>query len=192
MTDNQLNLSNNETAKPNLVLGNRVPRDFFVSKGSGESDITVHAGSYHLALRQAGIEMCNIIVYSSIMPGIACEVPRPAELTHGSVLETIMAVANGRKGERVTAGLIMGWLYDKATGTKHGGFVCEHNGSYSVSEIREKLESSLQELYQNGYADKYDLRDVRIETESFVCEKEYGTALISICFLNYIWPVTEV
>ncbi len=61
----------------NLVVGNRIPRDYFVTTGSGESDITVHAGSYHLALKSAGIEMANIMTYSSILPGIANEIPKP-------------------------------------------------------------------------------------------------------------------
>ena len=39
-----------------ILLGNRIPKDFFVTEGTGQSDITVHAGSYHLALRDAGID----------------------------------------------------------------------------------------------------------------------------------------
>lgn len=34
----------------NLLVGNRIPYEFFICSGSGESDITVHAGSFHLAL----------------------------------------------------------------------------------------------------------------------------------------------
>ena len=44
-----------------IVVGNRIPKDYFVTKGHGESDITVHAGSYHLALKQANIETFNIM-----------------------------------------------------------------------------------------------------------------------------------
>ena len=51
-----------------MIIGQRVPRRFFVAIGRGESDVTVHAGSYHLALKDAGIEMCNIMKYSSILP----------------------------------------------------------------------------------------------------------------------------
>mgnify|MGYP001582426642 FL=1 len=78
----------------NLLIGNRVPKDYFVTSGKGESDITIHAGSYHLALKEAGIESYNIMTYSSILPGIATEVPKPQGLVHGSVMESIMAVAH--------------------------------------------------------------------------------------------------
>ena len=76
-----------------LVIGNRIPRRFFWTSGIGESDITIHAGSYHLALKEAGIERYNIMVYSSILPSIAEESVRPkdSEIVYGSVMETIMA-----------------------------------------------------------------------------------------------------
>ena len=36
-------------------VGNLIPHTFFVTKGSGESDLELHAGSYHMALYDAGI-----------------------------------------------------------------------------------------------------------------------------------------
>ena len=71
-----------------IVIGNRIPRDYFITKGVGESDITVHAGSYHLALKEAGIETANIMTYSSILPSIATEIERPI-INHGEVMECV-------------------------------------------------------------------------------------------------------
>ena len=112
----------------NLLIGCRIPKDFFITGGTGESNITIHAGSYHLALKKAGIEMCNIMTYSSILPSIANKIKKPNKLVHGSVMETIMAVSNAEKGKRATVGIIFGWLFDKKTGEKYGGLVCEYNG----------------------------------------------------------------
>ncbi len=174
-----------------VVLGNRVPKDYFITSGRGESEITVHAGSYHLALRAAGIEMCNIMTYSSILPAIAREVSKPQLLQHGSVMETIMAVSSAEHDQRATAGIIFGWLYDKRSGGRHGGLVCEYSGSYGEAEAEEQLRASLQELYENGYSDQYFLRETRLIMDSLVPAKKYGTALVSICFLNYLWPVVS-
>jgi arginine decarboxylase len=171
-----------EAVISNVVIGTRIPKDFFITKGRGESDITIHAGSYHLALREAGIEMCNIMTYSSILP-------RPQRLNHGSVMECIMAVADKQRGERATAGIIFGWLYDRQTGRKHGGLVCEYNGSKLEEEAREELRQSLNELYTNGYSDDFDLRDIELISDSFVPEKKYGSCLISLCFTNYVCPI---
>lgn len=174
-----------------ILIGNRIPRDFFVAKGTGESDITIHAGSYHLALKKAGIEMANIMTYSSILPGIARKIKKPKKITHGEVMETIMATSSGTRGENVTAGIIYGWLYDKKTGKKYGGLVCEHNGDYTKKEIEEKLRSSLRELYINGFDKRYHLKEINLLIESFKPKKAYGTALVSLCFTNYLVPVKK-
>jgi arginine decarboxylase len=172
-----------------VLTGNRIPRDYFVTKGIGQSDIAIHAGSYHLALRSAGIEMCNIMTYSSILPGIAKKIDRPEQLTHGSVMESILSVSTAEKGNIATAGVIYGWLYNKKNHEKYGGLVCEHQGNYPVSEITRLLRASLDELYFNGFSDEYELSDIEMMTESFKPDKKYGTALVGLCFVNYLVPV---
>ena len=172
-----------------IVIGNRIPQDYFVTKGIGQSDIAIHAGSYHLALRSAGIEMCNIMTYSSILPGIAKKIERPEHLTHGSVMECILSVSTAKKGNIATAGVIYGWLYNKKSHERYGGLVCEHQGNYPVSEIKGLLRASLDELYFNGFSDEYELSDIELMTESFKTEKKFGTALVGLCFVNYLVPV---
>jgi len=171
-----------------VIIGNRIPKDYFVTSGKGESDITIHAGSYHLALKDAGIETGNIMTYSSILPAIATEIEKP-ELTHGEVVESIMAVSHAEKGQKATAGIIYGWLYDKKTGKKHGGLVCEHNGNYDEKEVEKRLMASINELYVNGFNDKYELEDIKMITKSFTPKKKYGTALVALCFKNYVVPI---
>ncbi len=172
-----------------LLIGNRVPKDFFVAQGAGESDITVHAGSYHLALKQAGIETYNIMTYSSILPAIATEVPRPPKNIHGAVMETISAAANAEKGIRATAGIIYGWLFNKKTGKKYGGLVCEYNGHDAENDAESSLRASLDELYYNGFSEDYEMKDITLHMKSFVPTKRFGTALVALCFTNYLYPV---
>ncbi|MFH1439584.1 MAG: pyruvoyl-dependent arginine decarboxylase [Candidatus Woesearchaeota archaeon] len=178
-----------DLAQKNILIGTRIPKDFFITKGKGESDITVHAGSYHLALKDANIEMCNIMTYSSILPGIATEIERPEKLVHGSVMETIMAVSDAKKGERASVGIIFGWLHDKETGEKYGGLVCEYHGDLTEEEVGQQLNMSLQELYTNGFSEQYEIREIVLNTNSIVPEKKYGTALVALCFTNYVIPL---
>lgn len=175
--------------KQTVNIGNRIPKDYFITTGSGESNITIHAGSYHLALKDAGIEQYNIISYSSILPGIAKEIPIPKMQHHGSVMETISAVANSKKGKRATAGIIFGWLYNKKSKKRYGGLVCEYNGSCTEKKAEESLRSSLKELYKNGFSENYDLKEIKIITKSTVPKKNYGTAIVAICFTSYVVPI---
>jgi len=174
-----------------ILIGKRIPRDFFITTGMGESNITVHAGSYHLALKDAGIEMCNIMNYSSIMPKIAREVSRPEYLEHGAVMEIISAVSTAEKGKRATASVAFGWLYDKKTNEKYGGLVCEYNGSKNPGEAEAELRESLNELYINGFDEQFELKEITINTKSLIPKKNYGTALVAICFVNYEVPILD-
>jgi arginine decarboxylase len=172
-----------------FFTGNRIPSDYFETSGTGESDIAIHAGSYHLALKAANIEMCNIMTYSSILPGIANRIDRPDRITHGAVLESIMSVCNAGKGQQATAGIIYSWLYDRKDNSRFGGLVCEHEGNYDIHELERRLKASLEELYHNGYADQFILGDPHILSESFIPRKAYGTALTALCFTSYYHPV---
>jgi len=169
------------------VLGNRVPRDFFLTQGRGESDITVHAGSFHLALRDAGIEMANIMTYSSILPAIAREVPRPP-IRHGEVMESIMAEATCEKDETCTAGLAFGWLHGRASGDVWGGLVTEYTGSMNEGLAKEHMRDMLTELHVNGY-EHFTLEGIRCLTQSVTPSKRYGTAVVGLCFTSYEYPV---
>jgi arginine decarboxylase len=180
-----------ETKESTIVIGNRIPRDFFVTKGKGESDITVHAGSYHLALKEAGIEMCNIITYSSILPAQARQVQYPDYLAHGSVMETILAQADAKKGEQATAGIIYGWLEDRETFDRFGGLVCEYHGNLGPKEVATQLRQSLSELYENGFEKGFELQPMHPIIETITPQKQYGTAVVALCFLNYIIPMIK-
>lgn len=173
------------------TVGNRIPKDFFIVAGSGESNNTIHAGSYHLALKEAGIEMCNIMTYSSILPKIANEVERPEKLVHGSVMESILSVCNVNKGEYGIAGLTYGWLNHRKTGERYGGLVCEINGSFSVMTMHNKLSDSILELYNNGYSNDFILTKGKTLIKEIRPQKEYGTCLVGLCFINYLYPIEE-
>lgn len=174
-----------------ILIGNRIPRDYFVTTGKGQSNNAVHAGSFHLALTDAGIEQGNIMTYSSILPGIARKVEKPKQIVHGEVIESIMAVANGLKGEYISSGIIYGWLYDKETTEKFGGLVCENNGTYTKPELEKLLKTSLNELYINGFSEKYELKDIELNIKSLDITKKYGTVIVSLCFVNYEVPIIE-
>ncbi len=178
------------TKKP-LLFGNRIPKDYFITTGSGESDIAAHAGSYHLALKDAGIEMCNILVYSSILPSIATEIPKPTSFEHGGVMESIMAVAHAKKGDRATVGITYGWLYNQKTGKKIGGIVSEKCGNMSEDELAGVLKQSIYEVYYNGFSNKNELKNIEVIMKSFIPQKAYGTALVALCFTSYLFPIID-
>lgn len=170
-----------------MLIGNRVPQDFFITTGKGQSEITIHAGSYHLALRDAGIEMANILTYSSILPKHSRAVDRPPSIAHGCVMETIMASCSARYGDTATAGLILGWLEDDSE-KRQGGLVAEYNGTMPPDRVGPHLREMLNELHSNGY-EHLKLVDIETHIESITPTQMYGTAIVALCFVNYRYPV---
>ena len=168
-------------------IGNIIPDTFFVAKGSGESDLEKHAGSYHMALHDAGIADFNIMTYSSVIPGTAHlitmdDVDLPP---FGSELKTIMAVSHGFQDEFISAGIVYAWMYrDENFDDKVGGLVCEVSGRYRIEELDSRLIRVINDLHKRTY-NKYFLGDLNFVTEGITIEKRYGTALAALCFMDF-------
>lgn len=170
-----------------MIIKNKIPKDFFITSGCGESENSIHCGSFHNALKNASIEQVNVMTYSSILPSIAKQVEKPLKIVHGEVMDTIMARVDGKAGKVLSAGIIIGWLFDKKTNDKIGGVVCECGGNYTLEKLKHKLNISLQEVYENGF-NQYKLDHISTHFTSFVPQKKYATALVAICFTSYFLP----
>jgi arginine decarboxylase len=170
-------------------MNNNIPQQFIIVKGSGQSMKAKHAGSYHLALFDAGISDYNIQTYSSVLPKDAellslDEIDLPP---FGSELKCIMANAEGNYGDTISAGVIYAWMYkDEDLTEKHGGFVCELsiNGHSAICEKR------LREILQDGFDKTYAklnlfLGEPEVITEEFEITEMFGNAIVAMCFLNF-------
>lgn len=174
-------------------VGNIIPHTFFTTKGSGESDLEIHAGSYHMALYDAGISDFNIMVYSSVLPATAHlvsmdDIDLPP---FGSELKTIMSVAHGQQDEFISAGVVYAWMYkDEDFNEKVGGLVCEVSGRYRIEELEARLTRVINDLHAKTYSQFY-LGELNFISEGLTIEKRYGTALAGLCFVDFKLPEFE-
>ncbi len=167
-------------------INNRIPHEFFITKGVGQSDITIHAGSHGLAMQAAGIDRYNLMFYKPALPVGAKEIRHPGRdaFPLGSVMETIHAVSHAKQGERATAGLIYANLKDRQTGEEIGGLICDYNGHLGEEEAKHELKQMFMELYQSAYAARYDYFNLNTLVETVVAEKRYASVLVAMCFTN--------
>lgn len=162
---------------------------FIVVKGSGESDLSRHPGSFHYALADAnGIHKYNLILYTSVLPEEAervsiDEVDMPP---HGTTLYTIMANAEGEFGDTINAGIIYAWLYlDKDLSKKVGGFVCEVTNKGTVAQLEDRMRAILNESYNQTFAkEKLYMGEPEVIIESLEVTKRFGNSLVAIVFIN--------
>lgn len=175
-------------------IGNLIPHTYFITKGSGDSDLEKHAGSYHMALYDAGISDFNIMTYSSVLPATAHlatmdEIDLPP---FGSELKCIMAVSHGYQDEFISAGVVYAWMYkDEDFDEKAGGLVCEVSGRYRIEELESRLSRVIHDLYQKTYS-QYFLGELTFITEGITIDRRYGTALAALCFVDFIQPDSMV
>lgn len=169
---------------------NRIPIKYFISQGSGQSDLARHAGSYHIALWEAGIDGYNFVPYSSVLHKKSVRVYLPEEIEklkpeHGSEMMCIQAVANGTSGDTISAGIVYAELLNP-DGSIYGGIVCEETGVCDGYTLGVLLVAILKDMYGSTYKTKgIILGEPRLIVESQLVTKKYGTSIVSINFLTY-------
>jgi arginine decarboxylase len=174
-------------------VGCRIPKEYFWVIGWGESDIGIETGSYDVALHMAGIEDYNVLLYTSVLPPEATELPHLPAIHHGSVLEGIIAVQHTDKpGARITAGLLLANVYRNSDNTFLGGFACEYAGNGSVEEADANLREAMQQLFARRYqARYYKLEFGKSVVRTYAPEKAFGTIIVGIGFASYLVPVLK-
>jgi len=174
-----------------LEIGCRIPKDYFWVIGWGESDVGIETGSYDAALNMAGIENFNVMLYTSVLPPEAVELPHLPPIHHGSVLEGIIALQHtDLPGTRITAGLLLAKVYRTTDQSFLGGFACEYAGSDSVEGAERNLQTAMTELFARRYDPAlYRLEFGKTVVRTFTPTKRYGTVLVGIGFATYLSPV---
>lgn len=195
------------------IFGNRIPYEYFITKGKGESNagsklLHYETGSYDDALNDAGIENCNVVQYTSVMPTQAKQLTKDEGLKRlqwGEVLECIQAHADGETGAQLSVAIVVTDVHDPV-GKYLGGFACEYAGS----DTKEKVELSLVEsiagmierrgygtvesgmkMYEDNITNMgYKIHPGKIfEYEALNVKKKHGSILVAICFVSYKFPV---
>ena len=196
------------------LLGNRLPYEYFITQGKGESNagskgLPYETGSYDAALFDAGIQNANVIEYTSVMPTESKEISREEGLKRlqwGEVLECIKAQANGKRGSKISAAVITTSVTDP-NGKYLGGFACEYSGSGTKEEAGKSLMDSIVGMIERrGYGimknpslfkDNITDKGYKIYPgQHFVYEdlkvtKEHGSVFTAICFVSYMFPVLK-
>jgi arginine decarboxylase len=198
-----------------MILGNRIPYEYFITKGKGESSagsegLPYETGSYDAALNDAGIENTNVIEYTSVMPTASKQISKEEGLKRinwGEVLECIKAQQNGKKGSKISAAVMTTTIVDPK-GKYLGGFACEYSGSGTRSDAETSLGQSIAgmikrrgygnikgeaQLYKDNVTDTgYIVHPGKIfEYEYLDVEDEHGSVLVAICFVSYRYPIVS-
>lgn len=195
-----------------LIMGNKIPAEYFYTKGHGQSNYggkgqPYEAGSYDAALNMAKIEQANVMFYTSLIPPGAEEVTRAKgvnSITWGRVIDCIMAKFNGTHGQKITASVLATAIYNDQ-GKFMGHFACEYAGYGSEEDAIETLLHDVTEMIERrGWGTPlstarmrkltktskgWSFKPERIHSETLKVTKKYGSVLAAICFTKYYVPI---
>ncbi len=192
-----------------LVLGNRIPYEYFVTMGHNDTDLGPgddpwETGSYDLALMNASIENFNVLKYTSVLPPESREIALSEArkyFHHGAAIETIMSDLNGVKGDTLCTGVGRIWVRTPER-VLVGGFAAEYKKKYgnqtvpeeqAREEAKKALRTSLMgEVNRRYNASEYQFSDPTFAVDYLQVQKKYGTSLVALCWVNYIFPQTEI
>jgi len=149
-----------------------VPRYFFVTSGSGESDVS-QLNAFDVALWKAGIGHLNIVPVSSIIPPDAEQVEY-REIPPGSVTFTVMSKETGVRGETISAGIA--W----ARGTPNG-YVLEAHAKCDGDRAMSMLRDMCREV--ESYSNVRFVEEWRFRVETMSVSKRYGAVMVALVFL---------
>lgn len=196
-------------AMNDFVLGNRIPFEYFVTFGHNDTDIGPgddpwETGSYDLALMAAGIENFNVLKYTSVLPPESVEIdPNFAKkyFHHGAAIETIMSDLNGVQRDTLVTGVGRIWVRT-ADDELVGGFAAEYKKRYENQTVPEEqaradamdaLHTSLMGEVNRRYdASAYNVSEPTYTIDYLDVQKKYGTSLVALCWVSYIFPLLEV
>jgi len=181
-----------------IEIASRIPKKYVVVSGAGQSSFGPgidpwETAAYDLALLDAGIENCNIVKYTSVIPPES-EVISYQEaydlglFHHGMALECIMAQVNGNQGQHICAGVGRAEVF--CDGKLVGGFAAEYEGYGSQKLAEKKLKEALAGIFERRYKKHagFWMDNMEFTTRDLVIDEQYGTVLVALCFVTFLVP----
>lgn len=166
-----------------VLHGMFLPKKFFVVSGKGESVTSLNA--FDTALIDAGIDQCNLVLISSILPPDAVYISNPIPaITPGTITYTVLSRMDGEHEETIGAGL--GWALGIRDNEMKMGIVAEDYGFKNHKDVERTTKTKLEEMAR---VRNLKVIEQSIKVESMKVHKNYGCVLVALIFVP--WTIEE-
>ena len=150
-----------------------IPKEFFVTSAKATSLVS-ELNAFDLALKNAGISQCNIVLVSSILPP-KCIERKWRKLPPGSITYAVAARMDGKEGTTIGAGIAWAWEVHEEY-----GIVAEAHGYMDNQALNMTLKRKIEEMAEiRGIK----ISDINYRTESLrVPMNNYGCVIAMLVF----------
>lgn len=151
-----------------------IPKEFFVTSGKAISPVS-ELNAFDLALKNAGISQCNIVLVSSILPP-RCREIKQKEIPAGSITHAVIARMDGSEKTNIGAGIAWSWEKDKEY-----GLVTEAHGYMDQKPLEETLNWKIREMAKIR---EIEIQDINYRTEFLkIPSDNYGCVIAMLVYL---------
>jgi arginine decarboxylase len=152
---------------------------FFLTKGKAVSS-TSQLNAFDSALRIAGIDQCNLVQVSSILPENAKE-SKLTKIPPGAITFCVLSKMDGVSGDLISAGVGYAICHDKKRGKEYG-IVTEDHGYKDPAYIEDEL---MRKLHEMAEARNMKIKRAKtvIEHIKTVPKNKYGSAIVALVYV---------
>ncbi|VVB53674.1 Pyruvoyl-dependent arginine decarboxylase [uncultured archaeon] len=155
-----------------------LPKRFFVTVGRGTST-TSALNAFDNALAAAGIDRCNLVPVSSILPTDAIQIP-PVKIPAGTITFCVLSRYDGF-GKEGAAGV--GWTRGEIKKTRDRfGMVAEGSGK-TTKDVESELKNKLQEMAKSRSMTLQKDIQTAVTPTGKVPEKTFCSAIAAVIFV---------
>ena len=148
--------------------------EFFVTSGDAISPIS-QLNAFDQALKEAGIEQCNLVPVSSILPP-TCKERGLKKIPAGSITHTVLARMDDEGETMIAAGIA--WACEK---NMKYGLVAEAKGHMNRVVLKETLTWKINEMAKTR---EISIKKIGYRTEVLrVPIENYGCAIAALIFI---------
>ncbi|UCE29678.1 MAG: pyruvoyl-dependent arginine decarboxylase [Candidatus Bathyarchaeota archaeon] len=151
-----------------------IPNEFFVTSGEAISSIS-QLNAFDRALKKAGIEQCNLVPVSSILPS-TCKERGWKKIPAGSITHTVVARMDEKGETTIAAGIA--WTWEK---NMKYGLVAEAKGHMDRAVLKKTLKWKIDEMAKTREI-KIGETNYRLEALKVPLEK-YGCVIAALVFM---------
>ena len=151
-----------------------IPKEFFVTSGKATSPIS-ELNAFDLALKNAGIAQCNLVLVSSVRPP-RCKKIKLKQIPIGSITHGVLARMDGKGEATIGAGIAWGWEKNKQY-----GIVAEAHGYMNKKDLEKTLGWKITEMAK--------IRQIEIDRTNYQTEtiqvpiNNYGCVIAALIYI---------
>ncbi|RLG56555.1 MAG: arginine decarboxylase, pyruvoyl-dependent [Candidatus Hydrothermarchaeota archaeon] len=158
-----------------------IPKKVFFTSGVGKHEDKLV--SFELALRDAGIEKCNLVKVSSVLPPNCEFVDREEglkELKSGEIVFVVMSeISSKEEGEKIIASLACAYPKDR----KHRGYIAEYCCKNKREEEARKKAEEIATLMLTSLINLKEVGKISISNSTIVEKGKWSTVIAAAVFI---------